>query len=240
MGLPPRNPPRYRPSVQAPRNWTRADLPAGLDRALEAALDRGAKVPAILRLTEVAGYTDWGLLLSARSERQVRGIVDGITEALGGDPDNQLLGADGLDHYLWALLDYGDFLVHVFYHPVRRHYDLESMWSDAPRVELGLPAELFDETELLGLAVPDPMPAYRGDMAFGGFEDEFVDEPAGDDDEDEVDGDDDDDDFEDDDDDFEDDDFDDDTAEDGSTEPDADKPAAEPDKKPGDDDLFDP
>jgi ribosomal silencing factor RsfS len=49
---------------------------------LLAAVDRGAKAPAILRLTEVAGYTDWALLLSARSERQVRGIVDGIIEAL--------------------------------------------------------------------------------------------------------------------------------------------------------------
>jgi ribosome-associated protein len=224
--------------VQAPRNWTRADLPAALDRALVAALDRGAKIPAILRLTEVAGYTDWALLLSARSDRQVRGIVDGISEALAGDPDNALLGSDGLDHYLWALLDYGDFLVHVFYHPVRRHYDLESMWSDAPRVELGLPAELSDETDLLGLAAPDPMPAYRGDMAFGGFEDEFVDEPVGSDEDDDAGGEDDidegDDDFDEDDDDFadEDDDFADDDFEDDE--------APEPETKPGDDDLFEP
>lgn len=239
MDLPPRNPPRYRQPVQAPRNWTRADLPAALDRALEAALDRGAKVPRILRLTEVAGYTDWGLLLSARSDRQVRGIVDGITEALGGDPDNALLGADGLDHYLWALLDYGDFLVHVFYHPVRVHYDLESMWSDAPRVELGLPAELFDETELLGLAAPDPMPAYRGDTAFGGFEDEFEDEPAGSDDD--VDDDQPDEDDVDDDDDFEDDDYDDDFEDDeAAPEDEAAAPEADPKKKPGDDDLFEP
>jgi ribosome silencing factor RsfS/YbeB/iojap len=238
MDLPHRDPARYRQPVQAPRKWTRADLPAALDRALVVALDRGAKVPAILRLTEVAGYTDWGLLLSGRSDRQVRGIVDGIVEALGSEPDTTLLGADGLDHYLWALLDYGDFLIHVFYHPVRRHYDLESMWSDAPRVDLALPAELFDETDLLGLAAPDPMPAYRGDMAFGGFEDEFVDEPAGADedveDEGEIDEvDDDEGDFEDDDYDDEDEDFEDDEG---------DEPPAgdESDKKEQDDDLFEP
>lgn len=164
------------------RKWTRAELPAALDRALVAAVDRGAKAPALLRLTEVAGYTDWTLLLSARSERQVRGIVDGIIEALAEQsrlaPEQgvRLIGTDGLDLYLWALLDYDDFLIHVFYHPVRLHYDLESMWRDAPRVELGLPAEVMDVSELLELAPPDPMPTYRGDLAFGGFDDEFGDD----------------------------------------------------------------
>lgn len=183
------------------RTWTRADLPEALERALGAAIDRGAKAPVVLRLTEVAGYTDWALLLSARSERQVRGVVDGIVEALasprvssteatteaagsdatGGEapkppPLARLIGSDGLDLYLWALLDYDDFLIHVFYHPVRRHYDLESMWRDAPRVELELPAEVMDDSDLGDLAPPDPMPSYRGDMTFGGFDDEFVDD----------------------------------------------------------------
>ncbi len=156
-----------------------------------ASVDRGAKAPAILRLTGVAGYTDWALLLSARSERQVRGIVDGIIEAVANRASSdeepaRLIGTDGLDLYLWALLDYDDFLIHVFYHPVRRHYDLESMWRDAPRVELGLSADIMDDSELVELAPPDPMPAYRGDLAFGGFDDEFIedeDDDAGDEDE---------------------------------------------------------
>jgi ribosome-associated protein len=158
-----------------PKTWTRVELPSALQRGLAAAVDRGAKAPVILRLTEVAGYTDWALLISARSERQVHGIVDAIIGAAQGG-DAKLIGSDGLDLYLWALLDYDDFLVHVFYHPVRRFYDLESMWSDAPRVELGLSAEVMDDTDLDGLVAPDPMPSYRGDLAFGGFEDEFVDD----------------------------------------------------------------
>ncbi len=165
------------------RKWTRADLPPALNGALEAAIERGARVPVVLRLTEIAGYTDWALLLSARSDRQVRGVVEGIREAtakladkLEGDDAPNLLGVDGLDLNLWALLDYDDFLVHVFYHPVRRHYDLESMWSDAPRVDLGLPDDILDASDLDGLTVPDPMPEYHGDMDFGGFEDEFVDD----------------------------------------------------------------
>jgi ribosomal silencing factor RsfS len=196
MDLPAPDPARYSDAVSEQRKWTRAEFPVALDRALLAAVERGAKAPAILRLTEVAGYTDWALLLSARSERQVRGIVDGIIEALadGSKPSGnrsgpaesaprspttgaaRLIGSDGLDLYLWALLDYDDFLIHVFYHPVRLHYDLESMWRDAPRVELGLPAEVMDESELVELIPPDPMPTYRGDLAFGGFEDEFDDD----------------------------------------------------------------
>jgi ribosome-associated protein len=195
MDLPAPDRARYSDAVSEQRKWTRAELPEALDRALLAAVDRGAKAPAILRLTEVAGYTDWALLLSARSERQVRGVVDGIIEALatlsppGGTqppPEHRvrLIGTDGLDLYLWALLDYDDFLVHVFYHPVRLHYDLESMWRDAPRVELGLPAEVMDVSELVELAPPDPMPTFRGDLAFGGFDDEFVDDDEGEDGED--------------------------------------------------------
>jgi ribosomal silencing factor RsfS len=190
MDLPAPDLASYSDAVSEQRTWTRDELPEALDRALLAAVDRGAKAPAILRLTEVAGYTDFALLLSARSERQVRGVVDGIIEALSvpGEPPPEhkvrLIGSDGLDLYLWALLDYDDFLVHVFYHPVRLHYDLESMWRDAPRVELGLPAEVMDATELIELAPPDPMPSFRGDLAFGGFEDEFVDDDEGEDSED--------------------------------------------------------
>jgi ribosomal silencing factor RsfS len=186
MDLPAPDRARYSDAVSEQRKWSRAELPEALDRALMAAVERGAKAPAMLRLTEVAGYTDWALLLSARSERQVRGIVDGIIEALassgaqatGSTPSTRarLIGSDGLDLYLWALLDYDDFLVHVFYHPVRLHYDLESMWRDAPRVELELSADIMDAAELVELAPPDPMPTYRGDLAFGGFDDEFGDD----------------------------------------------------------------
>lgn len=172
--------------MSSKRTWTRSELPAALERALGAAIERGAKAPVILRLNEIAGYTDWVLLVSARSERQVRGVVDGITEALTGS-EARLIGTDGLDHYLWALLDYDDFLIHVFYHPVRKHYDLESMWSDAPRVELGLPAEIMDLGDLDGLTAPEPMPSYRGDLAFGGFDDEFVDDEVDEDDDDDAD-----------------------------------------------------
>jgi ribosome-associated protein len=141
--------------------------------AIEAALRLNARVPMVLRVDEITGYTDWVLLLSGRSERNVRAIVDAIEESLA-KTGLQPMGADGRESGQWSLLDYDDFMIHVFYHPVRQHYDLESMWSDAPRVNLELPAEVFDESELSGLQMPDDLPEFRGDASnFGGFADEF-------------------------------------------------------------------
>lgn len=159
---------------------TRADLPAKLQRALELAVDAKALGPVVLHLTEIAGYTDHALIVSGRSDRHVGGITEAIVTGLKAE-GLAPIGSDGLDEHLWDLLDYDDFLVHVFYHPVRKHYDLESMWNDAPRVELGLPSDVMDVSALEGLAPPDPMPTFRGG-SFGAFEGELGedDEPAGD------------------------------------------------------------
>lgn len=150
---------------------SRADLPALLQRALELAIDAKAVGPVVLHLTEVAGYTDHALIVSGRSDRHVGGISEAIMTGLKAQGVSPI-GSDGLEEHLWDLLDYDDFLVHVFYHPVRKHYDLESMWNDAPRVELGLPADVMDTSGLDELAPPDPMPAFRGG-SFGAFEGEL-------------------------------------------------------------------
>ncbi len=152
---------------------TRADLPPALQRALDLAVDAKAAAPTVLMLTEIAGYTDWALILSCRSDRHVGGVTEAI---LAGLKDMGLAptGTDGLEEHLWDLLDYEDFLVHVFYHPVRKHYDLESMWRDAPRVELGLPAEVMDIAAFENLAPPENMPPYRGGT-FGAFPGELDD-----------------------------------------------------------------
>ena len=157
------------------KQWTEAQLPDPLRAALAAAIDKKARCPVVLRLNEIAGYTDYVLLLSGRSERHVQGITDGILDALA-KLKVKPMGTDGLSEHTWDLLDYDDFLVHVFFHPVRTFYNLERMWSDAPRVPLDLPDEVYDESDLLGLAPPDPMPGFRGTSEFGGFADEFDDD----------------------------------------------------------------
>lgn len=153
---------------------TRADLPPALQRALDLAVDAKAAAPVVLQLTDVAGYTDWALVVSGRSDRHVGGITEAIMAGLK-DIQSTPIGTDGLEEHLWDLLDYDDFLVHVFYHPVRKHYDLESMWRDAPRAELGLPDDVMDTAALEGLAPPSDMPPFRGG-SFGAFPGELDDE----------------------------------------------------------------
>jgi ribosome silencing factor RsfS/YbeB/iojap len=177
--------------------WSPQDLPTELRTALDAALDKKALAPAVLRVTELAGYTDWVMILSARSERQVAAIAEAITIALK-QHGRRPRGTDGFDGHQWDLLDYDDFIVHVFLHPVRTHFDLESMWSDAPRVELHLPPEVMDTSGIEDVFAPPPAPArpeYHGDARFGGFDDEFDgaedewdDEDGGDDLDDDEDG----------------------------------------------------
>ncbi len=72
----------------------------------------------------------------------------------------------------------------MFHHPVRTHFDLESMWSDAPRVALDLPPEVMDTSGIEDVFAPRPAarPEYHGDARFGGFEDEFVADDEWDDD----------------------------------------------------------
>jgi len=101
----------------------------------------------LLEVGPLCGYTDYLMLASGRSTRQAGAIAEGIAHALkkaGIKP----LGQAGLKEGRWALIDFGDVVVHVFHEPVREFYDLESLWSDAPRVAV-------DEDQLEGLLPPD-------------------------------------------------------------------------------------
>jgi ribosome-associated protein len=168
--------------VTADHTYTQAELPESLRQVLQLALDKGARGPVVLRVTELAGYTDWVLILSGRSDKHVQGITDGVLDGMAKN-GTKPIGTDGLAEHTWDLLDFDDFLVHVFYHPVREFYDLESMWNDAPRVKLEVPADVMDTSDLAGLQPPDPMPGWRGNSEFGGFDDEFDDRAGDEDDE---------------------------------------------------------
>ncbi|MFH1033940.1 MAG: ribosome silencing factor [Pseudomonadota bacterium] len=115
---------------------------------MAAARNKKASDLLLLDVGAISGYADYLLLASGRSTRQAGAIAEGIERALkkaGVKP----LGRDGLKEGRWALLDFGDVVVHVFHQPVREFYDLESLWSDAPRVEV-------DDSQLEGLLPPEP------------------------------------------------------------------------------------
>lgn len=108
--------------------------------ALDAALDKKALEPVLLDVDELCSYTEYILVVSGRSDRQVDAIADAISSCLK-QVGRRALGVEGVRSGQWALLDFGELVVHVFHHPTRLRYDLESLWVDAPRVELDIPDE---------------------------------------------------------------------------------------------------
>jgi ribosome-associated protein len=112
----------------------------GAMRALALALEKKALEPVLLDVGELCSFCNYQLVVSGRSDRQVDAIADGI--ALGLKLDGMRpLGAEGARTGQWSLLDYGDFVVHVFLHAAREHYDLEGLWNDAPRIPLDIPPD---------------------------------------------------------------------------------------------------
>jgi len=115
----------------------------GLDgamRALDLALDKKALEPVLLDVRQLCSFCNYQLVISGRSDRQVDAIADGIEAALKQE-GLRPISTEGARSGQWALLDYGDFVVHVFLHSAREHYDLEGLWNDAPRIPIDVPAE---------------------------------------------------------------------------------------------------
>jgi ribosome-associated protein len=106
-----------------------------LRTAARAAASKGGDDTLILEVGQVLAICDAFVLTSGRNSRQVRTIAEEVEaqvkDAGGGGP----LRVEGRETAEWVLLDYGDFVVHVFLDEVRRYYELERLWSDAPRLE---------------------------------------------------------------------------------------------------------
>lgn len=82
------------------------------------------------------GITDWFVITSGRTNRQVRAIVDAVEEALtkaGGPKPNRI---EGRDTMTWVLMDYGAIVVHVFTDEAREYYELERLWRDVPKLQV--------------------------------------------------------------------------------------------------------
>jgi ribosome-associated protein len=138
---------------------TKAEDPRAKARLIvEAALDRKAERPVALDMRRLTSYADTFVILTGRSDRQVRSIAEAVLDALkaAGEPP---LGVEGLDDGNWVLIDCNDAIVHVFDPDTREKYDLERLWRDADRIDLGI--EGVD---------PSPEPLARVDVE-GDFED---------------------------------------------------------------------
>jgi ribosome-associated protein len=102
--------------------------------AAEAASSKKAIDPVVLAVGDVLAITDHFVIASASNPRQVRTIAEEIERQISSAGGPKPLRTEGFDDLRWVLLDYGDFVVHVFLDEARRYYELERLWSDVPRV----------------------------------------------------------------------------------------------------------
>jgi ribosome-associated protein len=110
-------------------------LPAEITTAIAAAEDKKAVDLVVLDLRKAAGFTDYFVICSGTNVRQVRAIADAVIEKLG-ETGAKPAHVEGYDRSEWVLLDYFDFIVHVFGLETRTFYGLERLWGSAERVEV--------------------------------------------------------------------------------------------------------
>jgi ribosome-associated protein len=103
--------------------------------AAKAASDKKARHVVVLDVGEVLAITDAFVITSASNERLVRAVVEEVEARIVEETGPSPLRVEGRREAQWVLMDYGDFVVHVFLDEVRAYYDLERLWADAPRFD---------------------------------------------------------------------------------------------------------
>jgi ribosome-associated protein len=112
------------------------EAPEYLEAAVAAAADKKAERIVVLDVSQTLAITDHFLICSGNTERQVHTIADNVERRLREQCDVKPLRREGHRDSRWVVLDYVDFLVHVFHREERDYYDLERLWADAPMLEL--------------------------------------------------------------------------------------------------------
>ena len=97
--------------------------------------EKQARDIVIVDVEDLVGYTSYFIISSGRSDRQVKALVDHVKRQSRTDAVTRPIGVEGADTGRWALVDFGDVVVHIFREDERDYYDLEGLWQDAPRLE---------------------------------------------------------------------------------------------------------
>jgi ribosome-associated protein len=113
-----------------------ARIPKQITAAIDAAEAKQARDLIVLDLSKAAGFTDYFVICSGTNPRQIRAIADAVMEALGSDGAKPA-HVEGYEGSEWVLIDYFDFIVHIFAPETRVFYGLERLWGNAERVEPG-------------------------------------------------------------------------------------------------------
>ena len=102
--------------------------------AARAADDKLGEETVVLAMGELLGVVDAFVVTSGRNDRQVRALVEEVERKVKDHDGTSPVAVEGLSDATWVLMDYGDFVVHVFADQTRSYYDLEHLWSGAPRI----------------------------------------------------------------------------------------------------------
>jgi len=127
----------------APESEAKVALDPSVAKALacaRAAIDKKGENLKVLNLTELSGFTDYFVICSGMSDRQVQAIADSIEHELDST-GSEILSIEGYGDGRWILMDCGDVIVHIFLDALREYYDLENLWADAPRMKI--PSEFY-------------------------------------------------------------------------------------------------
>ncbi len=117
-----------------------AELDPEVKLALQCASEKKAFDIIALDLRGIASFTEFFIIATGSNQRQVQAIADEINEQLKKQLERRPVRVEGYNSAEWLLLDYGDFIVHIFKSEAREFYDLARLWLDARKVEL--PADL--------------------------------------------------------------------------------------------------
>ncbi|HUS61512.1 MAG TPA: ribosome silencing factor [Acidimicrobiales bacterium] len=103
--------------------------------AARAADDKKGEATVVLDVGQVLAISDAFVITSGGNDRQVRTIADEVRAVVAGVGGPVPRVVEGLDDATWVLIDFGDFVVHVFQEDARAYYDLERLWADSPRID---------------------------------------------------------------------------------------------------------
>lgn len=117
-----------------------------LDLFISAAQGKKAMDIVVMDLRGMTAITDYFIICSGRSSRQVMAIAEHIQKELRNNRIRPL-GVEGQSSGHWILLDYDHVVIHVFYDPVRKFYNLEGLWADVPKIQIAGPEMEMNETD---------------------------------------------------------------------------------------------